>query len=101
MNLKEIRLKRRIKVQEVSEYLCCTPNVYGRYENGTREPSIDVLLKLSALYGVSVDYLIGNEMFADTSITAEEQAMLKLLRQADERAWQDTCALLELHKVIE
>ena len=76
-------------------------NIYGRYENGTREPSIDVLLKLSALYGVSVDYLIGNEMFADTSITAEEQAMLKLLRQADERAWQDTCALLELHKVIE
>ena len=101
MNLKEIRLKRKIKVQEVSEYLCCTPNVYGRYENGTREPSIDVLLKLSALYGVSVDYLIGNEMFADTSITAEEQAMLKLLRHADERAWQDTCALLELHKVID
>ena len=68
MNLKEIRLKRRLKVQEVSEYLCCTPNVYGRYENGTREPSIDVLLKLSALYGVSVDYLIGNEAFADTNI---------------------------------
>ena len=101
MNLKEIRLKRRLKVQEVSEYLCCTPNVYGRYENGTREPSIDVLLKLSALYGVSVDYLIGNDAFADTNINDEELAMIKALRQADERAWQDARALLELHKVIE
>ena len=101
MNLKEIRKRRNIKLLEVSEYLCCTPNVYGRYENGTRKPSVDVLLKLSKLYGVSVDYLIGNEEFFDTSITPEEKAMIVLLRQADERAWQDARALLELHKVIE
>ena len=60
-----------------------------------------MLLKLSALYGVSVDYLIGNEAFADTNINDEELAMIKALRQADERAWQDARALLELHKVIE
>lgn len=101
MNLKAIRLKKKIKVQEVSEYLCCMPNVYSRYERGEREPSIDVLLKLSKLYGVSVDYLVGNEAFADTSITTEEKVMIMALRQADERAWQDARALLELHKVVE
>lgn len=101
MNLKAIRLRKKIKVQEVSEYLCCMPNVYSRYERGEREPSIDVLLKLSKLYGVSVDYLVGNEAFEDTSITIEEKAMIMALRQADERAWQDARALLELHKVVE
>lgn len=68
MNLKEIRVSRRLKVQEVSDYLSCLPSVYSRYENGKREPSIDILLKLSKLYGVSVDCLIGNDEVVDTSI---------------------------------
>ena len=40
MNLKEIRVSRKLKVQEVSDYLCCLPSVYSRYENGKREPSM-------------------------------------------------------------
>ena len=97
MNLKEIRVSRKLKVQEVSDYLCCLPSVYSRYENGKREPSIDILLKLSKLYGVSVDCLIGNDEVVDTSITEKEAAMISAMRQADERARQDAIALLELH----
>ena len=102
MNLKEIRVSRKLKVQEVSDYLCCLPSVYSRYENGKREPSIDILLKLSKLYGVSVDCLIGNDEVVDTSITEKEAAMISAMRQADERARQDMipicfekCARLE------
>lgn len=61
MNLKEIRIMRNLKVQEVSDFLCCLPSVYSRYETGKREPSVDVLLKLSRLYGVSVDYLMSQK----------------------------------------
>lgn len=100
MNLREIRISRNLKVQEVADYLCCLPSVYSRYESGKREPSIDVLLKLSKLYRVSVDYLIGNEVVIDTSYTANEAKMIRALRQADERACQDAFALLELHRVI-
>ena len=91
--------RRRLKVQEVSDYLSCLPSVYSRYENGKREPSIDILLKLSKLYGVSVDCLIGNDEVVDTSITEKEAAMISAMRQADERARQDAIALLELHTV--
>ena len=97
--IKEIRVSRKLKVQEVSDYLCCLPSVYSRYENGKREPSIDILLKLSKLYGVSVDCLIGNDEVVDTSITEKEAAMISAMRQADERARQDAIALLELHTV--
>ena len=99
MNLREIRISRKLKVQEVSDYLCCLPSVYSRYENGKREPSIDILLKLSKLYSVSVDYLIGNDEVVDTSITKNEATMIKAMRRADERARQDALVLLERHRV--
>lgn len=98
MNLKEIRTSRQLKVQEVAEYLCCLPSVYSRYENGKREPSLDVLLKLSKLYHISVDYLIGNNEVVDTSITKNEAQMIRAMREADERANEDALALLKLHK---
>ena len=99
MNLKEIRTSRELKVQDVADYLCCLPSVYSRYENGKREPSIDILLKLSKLYSVSVDYLIGNDEVVDTSITKNEAIMIKAMRRADERARQDALVLLERHRV--
>ncbi len=99
MNLKEIRITRNLRVQEVADYLCCLPSVYSRYENGTREPSIDILLKLSKLFRVSVDYLVGNEEAVDTSITINEAKVIKAMRQADERACSDALTILLLHKV--
>lgn len=100
MNLKQIRISRHLKVQEVADYLCCLPSVYSRYESGKREPSIDILLKLSKLFCVSVDYLIGNDEIADTSITENEAKLIKAVRHSDERAVQDALMLLELHKVM-
>lgn len=99
MNLKEIRIRRKMKVQEVSDYLCCLPSVYSRYESGKREPSVDVLLKLSKLFKVSVDYLVGNDEAVDTSITEEEAVVISAMRRADERARMDALALFELHSV--
>lgn len=99
MNLREIRVNRKLKVQEVADYLCCLPSVYSRYENGKREPSVDVLIKLSKLYSVSVDYLIGNDGTFDTSITTNEATFIEAMRHADERAQRDALVLLELHKV--
>ena len=100
MNLREIRINRKLKVQEVSDYLCCLPSVYSRYESGKREPSLDILMKLSKLYHVSVDYLIGNNAVIDTSMTPNEIIMVEAMRQADERAWLDALTLLELHRVV-
>ena len=99
MNLREIRIDRNLKVQEVADYLCCLPSVYSRYESGKREPSIDILLKLSKLFRVSVDYLIGNDEGADISITEEEANLIEKVRQADERACLDALAILERHRV--
>ena len=89
VNLREIRTSREMTVQEIAEYLSCSFSAYSRYETGKREPSIDTLLKLSKLYHVSVDYLIGNNEIVDTSITPLEATVIKAMRQADNRARQD------------
>lgn len=99
MNLKRIRTSRNLKTREVADYLCCSPSVYSRYENGQREPSLQILLKLSKLYGVSVDHLIGNDEIAGPArITPSEEMLILTARSADERARQDALALLELHQ---
>ena len=35
------------------------PNVYRRYEKGTRTFPLDLIIKLADFYGVSTDYLLG------------------------------------------
>ena len=43
----------------VAKYLNVNRVVYNRYENGIREIPISILIKLSKLYNVSIDYMVG------------------------------------------
>ena len=100
MNLKEIRLKRGMSQGDVANRLGCSANVYSRYERGERQPSIEVLIDLSSILGVTVDYLIGNHEIESTSLSKYEMELIKEARSADERARQDAILLLQKHKVI-
>ena len=101
MNLKEIRLKREMSQSDVANKLGCSPNVQSRYERGERQPSIEVLIDLSNILGVTVDYLIGNHEIESTSLSKYEIELIKESRSADERARQDAILLLQMHKVIQ
>ena len=100
MNLKEIRLKRGMSQSDVANRLGCSPNVYSRYERGERQPSIDILIDLSNILGVTVDYLIGKHEIESTCLSKYELELIKEARSADERAIQDAILLLQKHKVI-
>ncbi len=43
----------------VAKLLNVTQTCYARYELGQREIPIDFLIRLSDLYGTSIDYLLG------------------------------------------
>lgn len=57
--IRNLREDRDLKQRQVAEYLCCSQQVYSNYELGQRDVPTEVLIKLSNLYGVSVDYLLG------------------------------------------
>lgn len=57
--LKELRIERGLKLKEVAEQLNVTIRSISRYEDGTREPSVEMIVKFCKLYEVSSDYLLG------------------------------------------
>lgn len=57
--IEDLRVDHDMKIGQVAAYLNLHRNVYSRYEKGTREIPVWALMKLSALYGVSVDYILG------------------------------------------
>ena len=61
MNLRKARLDARKSVQDVMKELDVSDAAVYLWESGKVNPKIENLKKLSKLYGVSIDYLVGND----------------------------------------
>ena len=57
--IRDLREDRDLKQRQLAEYLNCSQQVYSNYELGQRDIPTDILIKLSTLYNVSVDYILG------------------------------------------
>ena len=68
-NLKELRKEAGLSQKYIAHKLNISQQTYSDYENDKTEPTMEVLLQIASLFGVSVDELLGREGF-----TAEERA---------------------------
>lgn len=59
--LRELRLNKNLTQQQVASLVGISKAMISSYELNTREPSLTILMKLAALYKVSVDSLLGLE----------------------------------------
>ena len=57
--IRDLREDRDLTQKEVSTLLNCSQQVYSNYELGQRDIPTDILIKLSDVYKVSVDYILG------------------------------------------
>lgn len=57
--LKQCRKEKGFTQREVAIYCDITEKAYQNYELMTREPKLEVLLKIAEVYQVSLDYLVG------------------------------------------
>lgn len=57
--IKELRLEKGWTQKEVAEQIGCDTSTYGKYERGKIKLSVPVLLKLSQLYKVNCQNLLG------------------------------------------
>ena len=57
--LEDLRIDNDKTQAEIAQYLGCQREVYRRYEKGTRQIPVDMLIQLSRLYNVSIDYIVG------------------------------------------
>lgn len=61
--LREMRMKRGLTQQKMADLINIALRSYQCYEGGTRNPSFDVLVKISDVLCVSTDYLLGRDDF--------------------------------------
>ena len=63
IGLKTIRKKRNLNQQKVAMDLNISREALSYYENGKREPSLQLLVQMSDYFNVSFNYLITGEEF--------------------------------------
>jgi transcriptional regulator with XRE-family HTH domain len=82
--LKELRLAKGLKQEEVARMLGIGRTAYGAYEIEDNIPPLNKLLQLAEFYGVSMDYILYNEA---TSPKVDEVVQLyqKLSHQKQEQ----------------
>lgn len=59
VNLKNLRIEKGLNQTELAEKLFINKSMISAYEKGTRMPSLDVLMQLTFIFNVSIDYLLG------------------------------------------
>ncbi len=57
--LRQLRKEMKLSQSDVGEILGIMQTVYSRYERGSQTIPLEYVMKLSDLYGVSIDYMLG------------------------------------------
>ena len=62
--IRQLRKERGITMKELGRIVGLAESTISQYENGKREPDNKTLLMFSKYFGVSVDYILGLDLFA-------------------------------------
>ena len=90
--LKQLRLKKNLRQEQVANLIGVNKSAISTYENNTRQPSFEILVRLATLYRVSTDYLLGrtDSRSLDLSGLTDEEAaavseIVAIMTQKNER----------------
>jgi len=64
LGLKQIRKQKNLNWQKVALDLNISREALSHYENGKREPSLNLLMEMSKYFNVSINYLISGVEFS-------------------------------------
>ena len=59
--LEELRLKKGLTQQNIADEIGVNRGSYSNWENGKREPSFEILLKLASILNTTTSYLLGEK----------------------------------------
>ena len=78
--LKELRIQAGLTQKQLAEQIGVTKSVVSFYELRERTPSPEVLIKLSTVFHVSTDYLLGIERGRNLDISGLDEEDEKIVR---------------------
>ena len=79
--LKELRLQHGLTQEQLGEYLGLTKCAISLYESEKRNPSLENIIELMYLFGVSADYLLGADSIVE--IKNEESPKYRTLTKEE------------------
>ena len=78
-NLKNLRLSKRLTQTQLAQRLWLNKSIISAYENETRVPSLEALIKLSNEFNVSMEYLLGIEREKTIDVTGLNEEQLAVV----------------------
>ncbi len=75
MKLRELRKQKNLSMKELAKIFNLSESTISLYERGLHEPEIDTLKKFATYFGVSTDYLLGNEIAANAATPETEEVI--------------------------
>ena len=61
LRIASLRQARKLSQAELAQKIHISASAVGMYEQGRREPSVEILIALSREFGVSLDYLLAGK----------------------------------------
>ena len=86
-NLKKARLKKKFTQAEMASMLHLSTTAYQFYEIGRNEPSLGTLKHISEILGVTIDYLVDNNVDGYVKVSDlnnEIDSIIELLKKIKE-----------------
>jgi transcriptional regulator with XRE-family HTH domain len=87
-NIKKLRDDKGLMQKEVAAEIGLKPAHYNKLEKGLIEPSVEVLDKLAAFYGVTIDEIVHLSIVIPKTVTMEDKSsaeQLRLITQLNEK----------------
>ena len=103
--IKELRKERDMTQEELGELLGVKRATVSKYENEQMAPSIDVLKKLSEIFSVSINYILGYKLYSDSTsekfnksliLTDKEAKVVEATKGLDDKSMQTAVEFLKL-----
>lgn len=82
--LKELRKEKGFNQEEVGDAIGVTKVSICCYENGNRFPSLESIIKLANYFNVSMDYLLGRDLFIEEReefISTKDLEIINLIKK--------------------
>ena len=97
--IKQLRVEAGILQADLAQQLKVRQNTVSTWETGRSEPDLDALRELSRIFGVSIDYILGNTDIKNP-LTSEDMSgltekQIKILEMMSELPEQDQDDLIQ------
>lgn len=71
-----LRNRKGISQAQLAQMLHISPSTVGMYEQGRRIPNVDILVLISKVFDVSLDYLITGSDYLYSNVEAKKTAII-------------------------